>query len=124
MSVIDASIDKQIALRQDFEISEDGKRLTNLKTARRNNTTSKVNITELIDNRVIEIDDISKKIEVFINDVNKIRKHKCNLKTILKDGRSDKNRADHRLQDKLNSLPNNITKNTRSQVTYKLSMDS
>ena len=45
LSVIDASIDEKIALRQDFDISEDGKRLTNLKTARRNDTTSIVNIT-------------------------------------------------------------------------------
>ena len=104
LPVIDASIDEKIALRQDFDISEDGKRLTNLKTTRRNDTTSIVTITELIDNREIEIDDLSKKREVFSNDVNKIRKHKCNLKTILKDGRSDRNRADHGLEDKVNSL--------------------
>ena len=40
LSVIDASIDEKIALRQDFDISEDGKRLTYLKTARINDTTS------------------------------------------------------------------------------------
>ena len=78
--------------------------MTNLKTTRRNDTTSIVTITELIDNREIEIDDLSKKREVFSNDVNKIRKHKCNVKTILKDGRFDRNRVDHGLEDKVNSL--------------------
>ena len=95
LTVIDASNDEKIALRQDFDISEDGKRLTNLKTTRRNDTTSIVTITELIDNREIEIDDLSNKREVFINDANKIRKYKCNIKLILKDGRSDRNRANH-----------------------------
>ena len=82
--------------------------MTNLKTARRSDTTSIVDISELIDNREIEIDDLSKKIEVFSNDVNKIRKHKCNLKIILKDGRSDRNRADHGLKDKVNTLLHNF----------------
>ena len=78
--------------------------MTNLKTARRNDTTSIVNITESIDNREMEIDDLSQKRELFSNDVSKIGKHKCNLKTILKCGRSGRNRADHRLEDKVNSL--------------------
>ena len=69
--------------------------MTYLKNARRNDTTSIFNITDLIDNREIEIDDLSNKREVFINDVNKIRKYKCNIKLILKDGRSDRNRANH-----------------------------
>ena len=51
MLVIDTSTDEKIALGQDFDISENGKRLTNLKTARRNDTTSIVNMTESIDNR-------------------------------------------------------------------------
>ena len=59
---------------------------------------------KLIDNREIEIDDLSNKREVFSNDVNKIRKYKCNLKIILKDGRSDRNRTDHDLEDKVNTL--------------------
>ena len=79
--------------------------MTYLKTARKNYTTSIVNITKLIDNIEIESDKLSKKREIFSNDVNKIRKYKCNLKKILKDGRSDRNRADHGLEDKVNSLP-------------------
>ena len=63
MSVSDASICEKIKY---------GKRLTNLKTTRRNDTTLIVNKTELIDNREIEIDDLSKKKEVFSNDVNKL----------------------------------------------------
>ena len=104
MSVIDASIDENIALRQDFDISEDGKRLSNLKNVRKNDTISIVNITESVDSREIKIDDLSKKREVFSNDVNKFRKHNCNLKTILKSGHSGRNRADHGLEDKVNSL--------------------
>ena len=34
----------------------------------------------------------------------KIRKHKNNLKLILKDRRSNRNRVDHRLEDKVNTL--------------------
>ena len=78
--------------------------MTSLNTARRNDTTSIANITESIDNREIEIVDFSKKREVFSNYINKIRKQKCNLKTILKDGRSDRNRANHGLEDKEKSL--------------------
>ena len=104
LSVIDTSNDENIAIRQDFDISEDGKKLTNLKIARRNDTTSIVNIIELIDNGENEIGDLSKKKEVFSNDVDKIRKHKWNLKTILKVVRSDRNRADHGLEDKVNFL--------------------
>ena len=51
MSVSDASICEKIALRQEIDISEYGKRLTNLKTTRRNDTTLIVNKKELIDNR-------------------------------------------------------------------------
>ena len=80
LSVIDSSIGEEIALRQKFDIYDAGKRLTNLKTARRNDTTSIVNITESIDNREMEIDDLSQKRELFSNDVSKIGKHKCNLK--------------------------------------------
>ena len=108
LSVINTSIDKKITLRQDFDISEDGKILTYLKSTRINDSTSIINITELIDNREIEIDDLSKKREVFSNNVNKIRKYKCNLKTILTDGRSDQNGADHGLKDKVNSLLHNF----------------
>ena len=104
LSVIDASINKNMLLRQDFDLSEDGKRLTSLKTTRRNDITLIGNITESIDNIEFEIDELSKKREVFSNDVNKIRKHKCNLKTMLKDGRSDRNRADIGLENKVNSL--------------------
>ena len=47
LSVIDASIDEKITLRQDFETSEDGKRLTYFKTIRRNDTTSIVILAQL-----------------------------------------------------------------------------
>ena len=45
LSVIDASINEKIILRQDFDISEDGKRLNNLKKLRRNDSTLIINAT-------------------------------------------------------------------------------
>ena len=38
------------------------------------------------------------------NDVYRIRKHKTNLKLMLKDGCFDRNRADRGLEDKINTL--------------------
>ena len=45
LSVIDASINKKIILRQNFDISEDGKKLIDLKNARRNDTILIINAT-------------------------------------------------------------------------------
>ena len=45
LSVIDASINEKIILRQDFNLSEDGKKLTSLKNVRRNDTTLIINVT-------------------------------------------------------------------------------
>ena len=41
---------------------------------------------------------------MFNNKINRIRKHKNNLKLILKDGRSNLNRPDRGLEDKINTL--------------------
>ena len=46
----------------------------------------------------------SRKRDVFSNDVNRIRKYKNNLKLILKDERSNRNRDDLGLEDKVNTL--------------------
>ena len=94
LSVIDASINENIILRHNFDKSEDGKKLTSLKNTRRNDTTLIINSTESTNNREMEIDEVSKKSDIFSNDVNRMRKHKNNLKLILKDGRSNRNRAD------------------------------
>ena len=45
LSLIDASINKDVILRQNFDISEDGKILNNLKNSRRNEPTLISNAT-------------------------------------------------------------------------------
>ena len=56
LSATDTSINEKIILRQDFDISEDGKKLNNLKNLRRNDSTLKMNATESINDREFEID--------------------------------------------------------------------
>ena len=84
LSVIDTSINKKLILRQDFNISEDGKRWNSLKDPRRKFSTLIINTTELINDRKIEIDELRSKRDMCINDVNRIRKHDTILKSILK----------------------------------------
>jgi len=55
LSLIDASINKNVILRQNFDISEDGKILNNLKNSRRNEPTLISNATLSIKDREIEI---------------------------------------------------------------------
>ena len=83
LSVINAFINENIILRKDFDISEDGKRLNSLENSRRNYFTLIINATESINDREIEIDELSSKRDIFGNDVNRIRKHKNNLKLIV-----------------------------------------
>ena len=45
LSLIVISINKRLILRQEFDISEEGKRLTSLKNTRRNYTTLIINAT-------------------------------------------------------------------------------
>ena len=52
----------------------------------------------------MKIDELSRKKDIFSYDVNIIRKHKNNLKLILKDGRSNRNRVDRGLEEKVNTL--------------------
>ena len=92
--------------RQDFDISKEGKRLTitTLKNTRRNDTPLIINATKSTNNREIEIDELIRKIDTFSNDVNRIRKHKKKIKKILEEGRSNRNRIDCGLEDKINLL--------------------
>ena len=55
------------------------------KNARRNDTILIINATESTNNREMEIDELNRKRDIFSNRVNRIRKHKDNLKLILKD---------------------------------------
>ena len=78
--------------------------LTSLKSTRRIDTILIINATESTNNREIEIDELSRERDIFSNDVNRIRKHENNIKLILKDTRSNRNRAGHGLEDKVNLL--------------------
>ena len=53
--------------------------LNNLKNTRRNDTTLIINATDSTNDREIEIDELSRKRNIFSNDLNRIRKHKNNL---------------------------------------------
>ena len=66
-----------------------------------------INVTESINDREIEIDELSRKKVVFSNDVNRIRKHKNNLKQILKEYRCNRNKTARGLEDKINTLLHN-----------------
>ena len=72
LSVIDASINENIILRQDFNISEDGKRLNSLNNLRRNYSTLIINATESINDREIEIDELSRRRDIFSNESTRI----------------------------------------------------
>ena len=104
LSLIDGSINEKVISRQDFDLSEEGETLASLKNTRRNDTTFIINATESTNNREIEIDELIRKGDIFSNDVNRIRKHKEKFKTILEEGRSNRNRIDCGLEDKINLL--------------------
>ena len=53
--------------------------LNSLKNTRRNDTTLIINATDSTNDREIEIDELSRKRNIFSNDLNRIRKHKNNL---------------------------------------------
>ena len=80
LSVIDVSINKQIILRHDFDISQDRKGLNSLKHSRRNDSTLIINAIESINDREIKINDLRRKRNIFSNDVIRITKHKNKLK--------------------------------------------
>ena len=101
LSGIDASISEKYILRQDLDISDDGKRLNSHQNSRRNDSTLIINALESINDRESEIDELSRKRDVFSSDVNRIRKHKNNLKSILTEYRCNRNKTDRGLEDKL-----------------------
>ena len=63
-----------------------------------------INATESTNNREIEIDELIRKRDIYINDVNRIRKHKKKINPTLEEGRSSSNRTDCGLEDKINTL--------------------
>ena len=86
---IDSFIDKKAKLREEFDISEEGKELHSIKSIKRRNMTQ---ITTMIDeniNRIFKINELNNKRGRFSNDVYNIKRHKYELKGILKEGRKD-----------------------------------
>ena len=78
--LIDSAIDEKVNLRDEFEISDEGKELISLKKFRRNDITPITHMSEDILNRDFRIEKLSNKIEIFSNDVSKIKRCKYNLK--------------------------------------------
>ena len=95
---------KKKKLREEFDVSDEGKEINSLKNIRRNDQTSITHMTDESLNRDFRIDELNKKREIFSNDVSKIKRYKFNLKEILKDGRKFRNRAEFGLEDKICAL--------------------
>ena len=79
----DSSID-EVNLRDEFDISDEGKELSSLKNNRRNDRTPIINISDDIINRDFRIEELSNKREILSNDVNKFK-----LKEFINDGRKN-----------------------------------
>ena len=95
---------KKVNLRDEFDVSDEGKELSSLKDIRRNDRTPITNIPDDIINRDFIIEELSNKRERFSNDVSKIKRYNYKLKEILKDGRRQRNRAEFGLEEKICSL--------------------
>ena len=78
--LIDSSINEKINLREEFDVSDEGKELNSLKNIRRNDQTSISYMTEESLNRDYRIDELNKKRKVFSNDDFKIKRYKFKLK--------------------------------------------
>ena len=78
--MIDSSIEEQINLRDEFDLSDEGKELSSLKNNRRNDRTPIVNISDDIVDRDFRIEELSNKREILSNDVSKIKRYKLKLK--------------------------------------------
>ena len=102
--MIDSSIDEKVNLKDEFDVSDEGKKLSSLKNVRRNDRSPITNISDDIVNRDFRIEELSNKRERFSNDVSKIKTYKFKLKDILKDGRRLRNRAKFSLEEKICSL--------------------
>ena len=99
--LIDSTIDENVNLIDEFDVSDEGKELSRLKNIRRNDRTPITHILEDIINRDFRIEEVSHKRELCSNDVSKIRIYKFNLKEILKDGRKFRNRSEFGLEEKI-----------------------
>ena len=102
--MIDSTINENINLREEFDVSDEGKELKSLNNIRRNDQTSITYMTDEILKRDFRIDELNKKREVFSNDISKIKRYKFKLKEILKDGRRFRNRTEFGLEDNICAL--------------------
>ena len=64
---------KKVNLRDEFDVSDEGKELSSLKNISRNDRTPITQISEDILNRDFRIEELSNKREIFSNDVSKIK---------------------------------------------------
>ena len=110
--MIDTSTKELFLLRQDFNISDNGKRLHSLKHPRRKYSTFIINTTYEINDRETKIDDLLKKRDMISNDVNMIRKYKNSSRSIMKDHRYNHNKTDHQ-------LIKNSRRNTETSISNK-----
>ena len=76
--LIDSSIDEKINLRDEFDVSDEGKELSTLKNNRRNDRTPIINISDDIINRDFRIEELSNKREILRNDVYKTKQNNLN----------------------------------------------
>ena len=74
--LIDSSINEKVNLRDEFDVSDEGKELSSLKNVRRNDRTPITNMSDAIVNRDFRIGKLSNKREIFSNDVSKIKRYK------------------------------------------------
>ena len=100
---------KKVNLRDEFDVSDEGKELSSLKSNRRNDRTPITNISDDIVNSDFRIEELSNKREIFSNDVSKIKRYKFKLKEILKDGRRKRNRAEFWLRRENMFIDTNIS---------------
>ena len=85
--LIDSVIDEKINLRDEFDVSDEGKELNTLKNIRRNDRRPITHMSEDVLNRDFRIDESNIKRKIFSNDTSKIKRYKYNFKEILKHGR-------------------------------------
>ena len=85
--VIEYSIDEKVKLREEFDISEEGKDIHSLKSIRRRDLLPITSMAYEIFHRDLKRDKLNKKREIFSNNIYSIKRHKYKLKEILKEGR-------------------------------------
>ena len=77
--VIDSSIEEKFPLRDEFDVSDEGKELQTLKNIRRNDKTPITHMSVDILNRDFGIEELSNKREIFSNDLSNIKRYKFKL---------------------------------------------